>query len=787
MSFVFTERVVNIIPAHRVYSEEFLSDSLEQVAPPGTSRKLTRKTKVLNPIIATKTSSNTRKKTPTKELSKDHVKEHDNSRNVKISNQKNYSSINTKEQVKLLKRSHVSGVKESSKLGIVRHDIIMSSKPDEHKILGIEEEIIHSKLLAQKEKEKSLMIQKYIIEGKKKRLAFVKEERERKEAQRLELQQKLNALNDYRRSKFKVSSPQKLKESLEFEKHLNNQVVTSGSSVLDSTKITLDQKVDKVEHDVSLLTDYKDSVIERVSNISRDSVSTSTGLDLSTDRTDSTNKRVYKTLMVNIEMIKERIEQLANQSSSVSSITETVDSSSVKVADICMLNTPKVELLPNMDQEVLDGDILDEPHISFLIKEVEKKTETEVMEHSNYKNVVDEKLTEEYVAGDVLSDKVWLETNRVSNAITDVGIGSAETQVIETNNGDPSWCEDLNDSVILSNCVDSKDLADESIFVEDETSILPKDVFDKDSEQIGVGSLANFTRKVKSSMEEKPWIDPNDDKSDHPTDDYDATIFNILAKKLLFQTSGKDKEGMKYPNDSETAREYLKDKKSLVSAAAPVETEKIQLSRKRRISATDSSFEVLPKKSNSGESEQLRVLDIFQKKFIAKRHIRQVSSESVQPVLLKEAIDPAKNSDEIISQKKSNDNQITPDILGPPFSASEEPRVESSLIADSTSSGYESEDISKLSLKKYFDFVDRNRKPESQITAEKLKSKTYDEPASSGSANSSFSEKTTKGKFVNLISRSDWFHLEARLQKAINGSTIQVITYFIGRKVIQSI
>jgi hypothetical protein len=129
-----------------------------------------------------------------------------------------------------------------------------------------EDDIIRSKLLAQREKEKSLSIQKYISEGKKKRLAQIREEKDKKEAQRMELQKKLNALNDYRRSRFKVISNQKVKESQEVDV---NQIGSDG--FLNK----VDQKLDKVEYDLSSIKDC-----EKVSNISHDEVSsTSTGID----------------------------------------------------------------------------------------------------------------------------------------------------------------------------------------------------------------------------------------------------------------------------------------------------------------------------------------------------------------------------------------------------------------------------------------------------------------------------------------------------------------------------
>jgi hypothetical protein len=240
MSFVFTERVVNIVPGHRV-SEEL---DTELFVP---ERKLTRKTKVLqvsnmrpNTTIKRKSSFQSGKESVTAGqcIVKQNIVKHDKHNSLKT---RDIDALNDK----------------------------LGSKPSQKMLEGNnvppQDDIIRSKLLAQRDKEKSLRIQKYILEGKKKRLAQIREERDKKEAQRMELQKKLNALNDYRRSRFKVLSNQKVKESQEVD---SNQIVSDGFVN------TLDQKVDQVEYDLSSIKDC-----EKVSNISHDQVSTtSTGI-----------------------------------------------------------------------------------------------------------------------------------------------------------------------------------------------------------------------------------------------------------------------------------------------------------------------------------------------------------------------------------------------------------------------------------------------------------------------------------------------------------------------------
>jgi hypothetical protein len=257
MSFVFTERIVNIVPAHREHAQD-LFDS-EQLS--GTVRKLTRKSKVLQ-VPAIKPSSSIKHSTHS-------VKESVKKNPLKVSLEKTAPPLNRK--TKAIKGQQLQAEKTQEQYSQSRRalrgvDAVPKNRdirPSTQDAKVVEEEIIRSKLLAQKEKEKSLMIQKYMLEGKKKRMAQIREERVKKEMQRLEMQKKLNALNDYRRSRFQMISNQKSVEARE------NGLSHGGDDVSDGWS-KLGQTVEKVEYNLT------DSSIERVSNISIDESSSTT-------------------------------------------------------------------------------------------------------------------------------------------------------------------------------------------------------------------------------------------------------------------------------------------------------------------------------------------------------------------------------------------------------------------------------------------------------------------------------------------------------------------------------
>jgi cellobiose-specific phosphotransferase system component IIB len=423
--------------------------------------------------------------------------------------------------------------------------------------------------------------------------------------------------------------------------------------------------------------------------------------------------------MLNIEMIKERIEQLANQSSSASSVTERVES---------FLNTGDsfvssiAEEKKNVENVQID-DLLDEPHISVLIKQVEEKCASKVIELDAVPVEDDDS---EILLKDSASDMI-AGTDEKKSGILDFLEDADESLAPKQANTDPIWESNLDDSVFISDFMDSKDLADESIMLEGDLNVL-HDESDEKFDEIGVGSLANFNKK-----NEKVWIDPSLTDSNAHTEDYDFTIFSVLAKKLLVQTNESVKEGKNPFADKNLTPDAGKNNENIEAVKSGANHLNVQgenqLSRKRRISA-DSSFEVLPKKSNVGDKAQLRVLDIFQKKFVAKRHSRLDSSNSVKdatvPILSEKAMDP---------KLETKSTQIAQTISAAPV-----PETHAETMSFS-GSGYESEDISEISLKP-IDISRKQGKPKKT-----KKSKVFDEPASSpSSANSSFSEKSSKGK-----------------------------------------
>jgi hypothetical protein len=419
--------------------------------------------------------------------------------------------------------------------------------------------------------------------------------------------------------------------------------------------------------------------------------------------------------MVNIAMIKERIEQLANQSSSESSITEKVVSS---------LNNGNVSFVSNTDAiEKIDqqeDDMLDEPHISVLIQQVEKKCVPGIIDQKP-EPIVHNSFSFDFLSKTNVSDMM---AGTISKNLEILDLIDTNNDVKENINGNKISELNPDDSVFISDFMDSKDLADESIFLEDDLNIFLNFTNDKKPEEIGVGSLANFNRKVG----EKEWIDPSVQDCNIQCEDYDFTIFKVLAKKLLVPGNEVTKQDKPLNHDTAISHsDYMNDQGE------------IHLSRKRRISATDSSFEVLPKKSNIGDNEQLRVLDIFQKKFIAKRHSRHVAEDATVPSLAEKTADP------VFSQNQIEPELEVTDTVGESISAATVPVVKKIVsTVDSSSSGYESEDISDKSLKTYLDMFDSNRKH-----GKSKQSKLYDEPAScTSSANSSFSEKSQGKHFA---------------------------------------
>ena len=480
--------------------------------------------------------------------------------------------------------------------------------------------------------------------------------------------------------------------------------------------------------------------------------------------------------MVNIKMINERIELLANQSSSISSNLEAES----------LQQLESIQSLEKPIEKMWEDDILDEPHISFLIKQVEKKSPAEQTNHhietvileqmekstSESQNIIHYENAILEIQSDIIEKAEIGDYNIGINDEGDSYIrkNSLEIQdvdIIENTAGNHDSLQfalqtDADNSIFLTDLQDSKDLADESMVLENDLH----EQSEYETENIGIGSINTFTDKIKEKSSEKGWIDPDNEVTLSGAFHEDSNLFSLLARKILIHK--KEETNTDHGNRHQFAENPKIDFNATFSddligrKMKPFnDKDTIGQSRKRRISSTESSFEVIPKKSHFGTTEQFKVLEIFKKKFIAKRH------NHIKPLETKVGAGTELYEDErseILKNSDIQECQFQPD---------------SSITINSKAKGIQvnvqvpihleekESDVSNSSI----ELIDPETKHIRTSKAEKLK--LYDESAtiSSSSPNSSFSEKSSKGNFIGIYSsRPNRLYLEARFQETVDGS-----------------